>query len=88
MNLGPFCKDIWEIIFFYFEINFCPDTLNALSLTCKKLNNIDNERRSRYINTAMQKSSFVHIKEYEKTLLFRKSRMDYVSFNINIKILI
>lgn len=50
MNLGTLSKDIWGLIFQTYEINFCPKTLNSLSLTCKKLNEIDKERRLKYIN--------------------------------------
>ncbi len=94
MNLGPFCKDIWGMIFSHFEINFCPISLNNLSLTCKKLNNIDNERRSRYLTAIREKcaafsieirSSIGDIKGLKQTILFHpeftKKRMDHVSFN-------
>ena len=43
-------KDIWGLIFEQFEDKFDPYTLNALSLTCRKLNQIDRERRIRYQN--------------------------------------
>ena len=65
MNLGTLSKDIWGLILTYFEINFSPHTLNSLSLTCKKLNEIDNERKRRYI------------KQIDVKL---KGRVDFISF--------
>lgn len=47
--LSPFPKDIWKMFFIYFENNFCSDTLNSLSLTCKKLYNINKERKAEHI---------------------------------------
>lgn len=71
MNLGTLSKDIWGLIFHKFEINFCPHTLNSLSLTCKKLNEIDNERRCRYLN----QYSLIELNPELK-----KGRQDHVSF--------
>ena len=77
MNLGPFSKDIWGLIFSHFEIKFCPYTLKSLTLTCKKLNLIDNERQYRYFDAS--------IKKYGKLILLhpevKKNRMDHVSFH-------
>lgn len=86
MNLGPFCKDIWELIFSYFELNFCRETLNSLSLTCKKLNCIDNERRRRHSDSLIRKCELLNF-DTNKILNdpasfhpgLSKSRPDYAS---------
>ena len=80
MNLGLFSKDIWELLFQHFEINFSPSTLNSLSLTCRKLNSIDKERRRRYIKTIEKKYNHFFdliIFHYK----YRRGRIDYISLN-------
>lgn len=47
--IGVFCKDIWGIIYEKLEISYDPLALNNLSISCKKLHNIDMERRKKYI---------------------------------------
>jgi hypothetical protein len=74
MNLGPFCKDIWEMIFSHFEINFCQETLNSLSLTCKKLHFIDKKRKSTHFKALMKKCSLL---EFHPEI--NKARPDYVT---------
>ena len=67
---GIFCRDIWGIIFDLLEKNFDPLTLNNLSATCRKLHDIDMQRRQSYI------------KQYEKhgPLIekLKEKRQDYV----------
>lgn len=74
MKLG---KDIWNLIFEKLETNFCPYSLNSLSLTCKKLNSIDKERRERYSKHLNNKYSDIlsQIQKYKET----KGRFDYVT---------
>lgn len=73
MNLGTLSKDIWSLLFQNFEVNFDPLTLNCLSLTCKKLNNIDRERVQLYkndlfsnynVNFSKGRFDFVLLKKY------------------------
>jgi hypothetical protein len=59
---APFPKDIWKLFFIYFENNFCSKTLNSLSLTCKKLNQINKERVKNHINVLRYK--YVNIAYY------------------------
>lgn len=84
--LGPFYKDIWEMIFSYFEINFCKKTLNSLSVTCKKLNLIDKERKSRHRNDLMKKCERIGFDVYKISHPeLSKARPDYVSLHKYIK---
>lgn len=67
-----FPKDIWSLIFRIFEKNFDPETLNSLSLTCKKLYQIDKEHKNMYLRYLEEKYGF-DIVSY-----FAKGRMDYL----------
>ena len=69
--IGVFSKDIWGIIFEKLETNFDLNALNNLSLTCKRLYEIDKQRKQNYI------------KDYEKVgpLIekLKRGRQDYVN---------
>ncbi len=85
MNLGYLSKDIWGLIFNYFEINFCPNSLNALSLTCKKLNEIDNERKRTYIrqidvklkNGRVDLAAYVKYKNIDTKMIGNKNMISF-----------
>ena len=83
MNIGPFYKDIWSLLFKHFEINFDPYTLNSLSLTCKKLNQIDKEHISSYKNYLKRKYK---IREDFFHLFFEKGRCNYIKMDGHISI--
>lgn len=72
MNLG---KDIWNLIFEKLETDFCPYSLNSLSLTCKKLNSIDKERRERYSKHLINKYSDI-LSQTKRNL---EGRIDYIT---------
>lgn len=69
--IGPFPKDIWGLIFREFEYNFDPYALNNLSLTCKKLYEIDMQHKKNYISRRKKIG-------YDEPI-YKKGRHDYVT---------
>jgi hypothetical protein len=75
--VGPFPLDIWRMIFRYFEHNFDLISLNSLSETCVKLNNIDREHRKTYVDEYARKcQTSVEFKKLCTKLGINVSRSD------------
>src|SRR5665647_2961406 len=73
--IGPFILDIWSIFFDYFERNYDPYTLNSLSSTCKRLNQMNRDRHNLNIHNFTKK--FGSLPDY-----FYHHRINYNLLNL------